>query len=126
MLFTFTYLLLCVKKIFMPACHKKIFAPFLKVLTTSCASMPVITETVIGNAAGTTFCIRRPRSGCSPPSSLPLFDQNYSAHSTADYHISNVIASDILKNVGINVVYETGIHVGNILDLVLCVLQKSK
>jgi hypothetical protein len=24
------------------------------------------------------------------------------------------------------VVYETGIHVGNIFDLVLCVLQKSK
>jgi hypothetical protein len=63
---------------------------------------------------------------CSPPSSLPLFKQIYSAHSTAGNHISSVIASDILKNVGINVVYETGIHVGNIFDLVLCVLQKSK
>ena len=52
-------------------------------------------------------------------------EQNY-AHSTADYHISNVIASDILKTVGINVVYETGIHVSNILDLMSCVLQKSK
>jgi hypothetical protein len=88
--------------------------------------MPVITETVIGNAAGTTFCIWRPRSYCYRPSSLPLFKQNYSAHSTADYHISNVIASDILKTVGIIVVHETGIHICNILDLVLHVLQKSK
>jgi hypothetical protein len=40
--------------------------------------------------------------------------------------ISNVIACDILKTVGINVVYEKGIHVSNILDPVLCVLQKSK
>ena len=88
--------------------------------------MPVITETVIGNAAGTTFCIQQSRSDCSPPSSLPLFEQNFSAHITADNHISSVIASDILKTININVVYETGIHVGNIFDLVLCVLQKSK
>jgi hypothetical protein len=86
--------------------------------------MPVITETIIGNAAGTTFCIQRPRIDCSPPSSLSLFEQNYSALSSADYHISNVIASDILKTVVINVVCETAI--GNILDCVLCVHQKSK
>jgi hypothetical protein len=88
--------------------------------------MPVITVTIIGNGTGTTFCIQQPRIDCSPPSSLRLFEQNYSAHSTADYHISNVIASDILKTVLINVVCETGIHIGSILDLVLCVHQESK
>jgi hypothetical protein len=88
--------------------------------------MPFVTETVIDNAAGTTFCIRWPRSDCSPLSSLPQFEQNYFAHSTTDYHISNMIASDILKTLGINAVYETGIHIGSVLDVVLCVLQKSK
>lgn len=57
---------------------------------------------------------------------MPLFEQNYSVYSTADSHISNVIASEILKTAGIIVVYETEIHIGNILDLVLCVHQKSK
>jgi len=37
-----------------------------------------------------------------------------------------MIAFDILKTVGINVVCETGIHIDNILDLVLCMHQKSK
>ena len=59
----------------------------------------------------------------SSPSSLPLFEQNYSAHSTADNHISNVSASDSWKAVVINVVYETGIHFSRVLELVLCVEQ---